>query len=202
MAWHGASRAEIAQYFEISERQFYAWCHTYAPFKEAIEIRNENADKRVEASLYQKAIGGDNTAIIFWLKNRMSAIWRDRHEIDATAALQLNMDDPTKMAQSVAMLFATALQSGQDPAIDVTPQTKEQSDDQHKGNRVSGPLRRDAGSGTGAVNGSDRDSPDKPGNEEQATLEQVQIQNHSVETEPDEGQVSGGGTRKAFRLRW
>ena len=46
----------------------------------AIAHGKDKADLQVVASLYKKALAGDTTACIFWLKNRRSQEWRDRHE--------------------------------------------------------------------------------------------------------------------------
>ena len=39
------------------------------------------ADERVVKSLFNKALAGDTTAMIFWLKNRQPTAWRDRREL-------------------------------------------------------------------------------------------------------------------------
>lgn len=46
----------------------------------AIQRGKDKADLQVVASLYKKALSGDTTACIFWLKNRRSQEWRDRHD--------------------------------------------------------------------------------------------------------------------------
>ena len=42
------------------------------------------ADEKVVRSLYKQARSGNVTACIFWLKNRQSNDWRDRHELDVS----------------------------------------------------------------------------------------------------------------------
>jgi len=44
-------------------------------------IKKDVADDEIEHTLFEKAKGGDTTSMIFWLKNRRSEQWRDRHEI-------------------------------------------------------------------------------------------------------------------------
>lgn len=109
MAWSGATQTEIANFFEVTPRALLQWGHEHPPFREALSLRSKESDERVVRALYEKAISGDNVAMTFWLKNRLPTDWRDRHEIDATAALQVNMTDDTKMAQAIAMIFANAL---------------------------------------------------------------------------------------------
>lgn len=48
-----------------------------AAFREA----RDKTDERVVKRLFDKAIDGDTTAMIFWLKNRQPETWRDRREI-------------------------------------------------------------------------------------------------------------------------
>ena len=47
----------------------------------AITTGKGKADLRVVAALYKKALAGDTTACIFWLKNRQPEMWRDRHDL-------------------------------------------------------------------------------------------------------------------------
>jgi hypothetical protein len=49
---------------------------------EAIQRGKDKVDIQVVAALYKKALAGDTTAMIFWLKNRRPNEWRDRHELD------------------------------------------------------------------------------------------------------------------------
>lgn len=101
----GATDAEVADFFGVDVRTIYRWKHEYDDFCQALKIGKEDADARVERSLYQKAIGyeqeavkifmpagadkpvyadyiekvaPDTTAAIFWLKNRKPAEWRDK----------------------------------------------------------------------------------------------------------------------------
>lgn len=101
----GATDAEVADFFGVDVRTIYRWKHEHDDFCQALKIGKEDADARVERSLYQKAIGyeqeavkifmpagadkpvyadyiekvaPDTTAAIFWLKNRKPAEWRDK----------------------------------------------------------------------------------------------------------------------------
>jgi hypothetical protein len=51
---------------------------------DAIRTGKDKADLRVVQSLYQKAINGDTTAMIFWLKNRRPTEWRDKRDFEHT----------------------------------------------------------------------------------------------------------------------
>lgn len=108
----GATDQEIADFFEVDVRTIYRWKHAHEDFCQSIKSAKDAADERVERSLYQRAIGyeqdevkifmpsgaeepvyasyrakiaPDTTAGIFWLKNRRSQDWRDKHEVEHTA---------------------------------------------------------------------------------------------------------------------
>lgn len=103
----GATDIEIADFFEVHFTTLYIWKKTHPEFSDALKSGKDEADERVERSLYHKAIGysfdsekvfqfqgqivrapfrehipPSDTACIFWLKNRRSNEWRDvqRHE--------------------------------------------------------------------------------------------------------------------------
>ena len=101
----GATDAEIADFFDVDVRTIYRWKNTHDEFCQALKAGKDQADERVERSLYHKAVGyeqkavkifmpagatdpvyaeyveklaPDTTAAIFWLKNRRSQEWRDK----------------------------------------------------------------------------------------------------------------------------
>ena len=102
----GATDAEIADFFDVVDvRTIYRWKNTHDEFCQALKAGKDQADERVERSLYHKAVGyeqkavkifmpagatdpvyaeyveklaPDTTAAIFWLKNRRSQEWRDK----------------------------------------------------------------------------------------------------------------------------
>ena len=101
----GATDREVAEFFGVSERTIYRWQHEHPDFCQALKSGKEQADNRVEKSLYRRAVGythdavkimqyqgqevvipyeehhaPDVTACIFWLKNRKPKEWRDRIE--------------------------------------------------------------------------------------------------------------------------
>lgn len=105
----GATDQEIADFFGISTRTFYRWKSEHVPFCQAVTCAKEEADKRVERSLYQRAVGYEHEAVkIFlpkdsrepvyapyrqhvpadpgaafnWLKNRNPEEWRDKKELE------------------------------------------------------------------------------------------------------------------------
>jgi transposase len=112
----GATDEEIGDFFQVSTRTIYRWKNEYPEFCQALKIGKDAADQRVERSLFQKATGyyvveqeshklkidqhkeeievvdvekyvqPDTTAGIFWLKNRKSAEWRDKKEVEVTVS--------------------------------------------------------------------------------------------------------------------
>lgn len=109
----GATDQEMADAFNVDVRTIYNWKHNHEDFFQSIKSAKDAADERVERSLYQRAIGyeqdevkifmpsgadepvyapyrakvaPDTTAGIFWLKNRRSQSWRDKHEVEHTAS--------------------------------------------------------------------------------------------------------------------
>ena len=101
----GATDVEPADFFDVSVRTIANWASSHAEFLQALKAGKDQADDRVERSLYHKAIGyiydsekvfqyqgavirapirehcpPDTTAAIFWLKNRRKQDWRDRTE--------------------------------------------------------------------------------------------------------------------------
>lgn len=107
----GATDMEIADFFDIEVRTLYRWKNENEAFCHALKSGKEQADDRVERSLFSRAIGyehddidirviegavvqtpirkhypPDTTAGIFWLKNRRSAEWRDKVQQEHTGA--------------------------------------------------------------------------------------------------------------------
>lgn len=106
VAEKGWTDMEMAELFEVHIATWYRWKANYPEFCDALSNWKENADARVERSLYERAMGysmtdtkfatyegqitdereytkhvpPDTTACIFWLKNRQPKVWRDRVE--------------------------------------------------------------------------------------------------------------------------
>jgi hypothetical protein len=101
----GATDIEIADFFDVEVRTIYRWKGEHEEFCQALKIAKNEADERVERSLFARAngyehdevdirvVGGeivqtpirkyyppDTTAAIFWLKNRKPEEWRDKQE--------------------------------------------------------------------------------------------------------------------------
>jgi hypothetical protein len=101
----GATIMEVANFFKVSHETIRRWRLQYPEFNAALKTGTYSADDRTQMSLYHRANGytfeaeelfihkgkvirakvlkhvpPDTTAMIFWLKNRRPAEWRDRQE--------------------------------------------------------------------------------------------------------------------------
>jgi len=110
----GATDKELADVFEVSEQTVNTWKTQYPKFLESIKLGKEQADAAVADRLYQRALGyshpevhvsnyqgqitltkltkhypPDSTAAIFWLKNRRTEGWRDRHDVQHSGKISL-----------------------------------------------------------------------------------------------------------------
>ena len=142
----GATDIEIADFFEVSLRTIADWKNKHPDFLHALKVGKETADNRVEKSLYNKANGytydavkifmpagadkpvfapyrehvpPDTTACIFWLKNRRSEQWRDKHEIDHNP--KTTLDDASADALK-AEILAEMAELGITPALPAMPE--------------------------------------------------------------------------------
>jgi hypothetical protein len=107
----GATDAQLADFFEVSISTINLWKVVHPEFSASINAPKEVADSRVEQSLYRRAMGyehdevdirvvngeivetpirkyypPDTTAMIFWLKNRKPAEWRETKAVELTGA--------------------------------------------------------------------------------------------------------------------
>lgn len=102
----GATNKDLAEFFDVGETTIKRWREAHPEFEKAILEGKEEADSKVERSLYERATGyshpetkvfcqngevtqveitkhlpPDPTSMIFWLKNRKPDDWRDKREI-------------------------------------------------------------------------------------------------------------------------
>ena len=77
----GLTEEQIAHNIGISAVTLWDWRKKYPKIANALKRGKEVVDYEVENALLQKALSGDTTAMIFWLKNRKPKQWRDHPEI-------------------------------------------------------------------------------------------------------------------------
>ncbi len=74
----GLTDAQIASNIGINTATLYDWKKRYPELNNALKKGKEVVDYAVENALLKKALGGDVTAMIFWLKNRRPDKWREK----------------------------------------------------------------------------------------------------------------------------
>lgn len=126
LALLGATDIEIADFFEISVRQLYVWKQKHPDFAQSLKEGKDDLDNRVERSLYHRAVGytfdsekvfnndgkitrvktrehvpPDNTSMIFWLKNRQPANWRDQKDVNVAGSIEVTNSNDRELALAV-----------------------------------------------------------------------------------------------------
>ena len=116
LAARGATDAELADLFEVSESTLNLWKIKHGDFSESLKEGKSIADGKVQDALFQRAIGfshpdthvshhqgavtltpivkhypPDTTAAIFWLKNRRPAEWRDKIDVNANHSAEITV---------------------------------------------------------------------------------------------------------------
>jgi hypothetical protein len=118
----GATDTDLADFFGVSVRTVERWRAEHADFCRSVKAAKNEADDRVERSLYQRAVGyetdavkifmpagsekpvyaayrervaPDTAAAIFWLKNRRKDQWRDRIENEHLHTVTLSQEFET-----------------------------------------------------------------------------------------------------------
>lgn len=84
----GLTDEQIAHNMGITAKTLYEWKNKYSKIRDSLKETKEIVDRAVENALYQKALSGDTTAMIFWLKNRKYHEWRDKRETVLSGAVQ------------------------------------------------------------------------------------------------------------------
>ena len=78
----GLTDEQISHNMGINTCTLYEWKKKYSNISEALKRGKEVVDYQVENALLKKALKGDTTAQIFWLKNRRPDKWRDKQNIE------------------------------------------------------------------------------------------------------------------------
>ena len=74
----GLTDEQIAYNIGITTKTLYEWKKRYGGICKALKKGKEVEDFEVENALVKKALSGDVTTMIFWLKNRKPGRWRDK----------------------------------------------------------------------------------------------------------------------------
>ena len=92
-AREGLTNEQIAHNMGISLTTLKAYRNAYPSISATLKKGKEVVDFEVENALLQKALNGDTTAQIFWLKNRRPDKWRDKPP-EQPAGENASQDDP------------------------------------------------------------------------------------------------------------
>ena len=84
----GLTDEQIANNMNLSVATLYNYKNKHLEILEALKKNKDIVDYEVENALLKKALNGDTTAQIFWLKNRQSQKWKDRQDKDNSNALE------------------------------------------------------------------------------------------------------------------
>lgn len=79
---NGLTDEQIAENMGISRRTFYNWRNKYPQLEKVTKLGKEHANFAVENALFKKAISGNTTAMIFWLKNNWRSKYSDSPKTD------------------------------------------------------------------------------------------------------------------------
>ena len=74
----GLTDEQIAHNIGVSCSTMRVWKDRFPAISAALKKGKEVVDFEVENALVKKALSGDVTAMIFWLKNRKPGRWRDK----------------------------------------------------------------------------------------------------------------------------
>lgn len=133
----GATDEDLAEFLDVAIATIYNWKKDVPEFLEAQREGKERADANVSDSLYKRAMGyshpdtdirvidgeivktettkhyaPDSTSMIFWLKNRQKAKWRDSQNIDhnVDSPMKVESADPLEVAKRVAFLLTSGVE--------------------------------------------------------------------------------------------
>lgn len=91
----GLTDEQIARNMGISPVTLYDYKNKYPKISNALKKGKEVVDYAVENALLKQAIGGNVTAQIFWLKNRMRDKWSDVKNIEHSGEIKNPMEKMT-----------------------------------------------------------------------------------------------------------
>lgn len=112
----GATTGEIAEALGISRPTLWAWMTKDEELFNAVKVGGKAADDRVVQSLFEKAtVEGDNTAMIFWLKNRRPNEWRDKRDVELGGAIDVTDNSARSMALAALALVRAAVEDTLEP---------------------------------------------------------------------------------------
>jgi len=108
----GADNTKLAEYFEVDQKTLNEWMHKHPTFLHAVKEGRDLSSSNVAGALYKRAMGmhyeedqvlsngevvrvkkylpPDTRAMQFYLRNKNSQLWKDKHEVEITGDLNLS----------------------------------------------------------------------------------------------------------------
>lgn len=115
LALMGLTDDKMADIIGVVHSTFQKWKLDDPDFSDSLKEAKDHSDSNVVQSLYQKACGGDTTAMIFWLKNRQRHSWRDKvdHEMSGPdgGAIKIEDANPLEVARRLAFLLRSGVEA-------------------------------------------------------------------------------------------
>lgn len=102
MASKGLTVMQIAHCLGVSHTTVYERQNEYPEFAEAIKKGRAEGISKVANKLFEKAVDGDNTCIIFYLKNRDRESWGDQYVEPVQEIPQINITVDPRAINSAA----------------------------------------------------------------------------------------------------
>jgi hypothetical protein len=93
---------QIAHCLGVSHTTVYERQNEYPEFAEAIKKGRAEGISKVANKLFEKAVDGDNTCIIFYLKNRDRESWGDQYVEPVQEIPQINITVDPRAINSAA----------------------------------------------------------------------------------------------------
>jgi len=110
-AQEGLTEEQIGERLGVSRQTINTWKNQHPEFLDAIRTSKDEADAQIEKSLFKKALGGDTTACIFWLKNRQPGKWRDKQDIEQHGSVAVALSGKVELSMDkIIEEYADALQ--------------------------------------------------------------------------------------------
>lgn len=134
---NGLTDEQIANNIGVTPRTLENWKKKYVQIFRALKVGKEQANFAVEGKLFQRAMSGNTTAMIFWLKNN----WRDKYNDSELSPEERKLAtarmEKLKADTRISKARAKALEdNGQDMELLLDKMldtiTKEDKKDEHK----------------------------------------------------------------------
>lgn len=97
----GLSDEQMAKNMGISRRTYYNWQSRFPEIKKVTTLGHEHANFMVENALFKKAINGNVTAMIFWLKNNMRDRYSDTQRSELEDKLTATQIEKVKLEMEI-----------------------------------------------------------------------------------------------------